>query len=135
MLFCILTAILFVLCFPDTSVGRRAREVFVEAPARWLEEITPGKVIGLIVFAVAVAAFSTVFTADVAVIFAGDIAAYALAVVVSRVKITMVVRQVLVMVRRGVRAARRTRARRVRRVRLPSRQQTGDDEGAEWALA
>ena len=140
----VLAAILFSLLFPETPTGCFAKRHFVDAPAQWLNSLSPLKIFALIAVAIVIAICSAAFPAELALIAAGDLTAYieiaaALAVLTSKLRfrqftshIVIVIRRISIQIRRfGV--AIRLRARRLR----PVQQSESDsiDEDATPVLA
>lgn len=133
-------AILFALMFPETPTGRFARRHFVDAPAQWLNNLSPIKVLALIVVTIVIALCSAAFPAELALIAAGDLTAYieiavTLAVLTSKLRIRQFAsRVVIVMRRRTTRVRQFARAVRLRAIRShllrPSKSDAGDEEGA-----
>ena len=133
-------AVLFALMFPETPTGRFAKRHFVDAPAQWLNSLSPLKVFALVAVAIVVALCSAAFPAEIALIAAGDLTAYVeiaamLAVLTSRLwirqfaaRVAMGMRRIFTHARRFARVVRL----RVRRQR-PARRSTpdlNDEEGA-----
>jgi hypothetical protein len=139
-----LSAILFALMFPETPTGRFAKRHFVDAPANWLNNISPVKVFALIGVAVLVAVCSTAFPAEVALIAAGDLTAYfeiavTLAVLASKLRIRQFASRAMIVTRQALIGARCLSKRlhvRVRRSRLRrhAKPQSSDEDGG-MALA
>ncbi len=137
-----LATILFALMFPETPTGRFVKRHFVDAPARWLNNLNPLKVFALIAVAIVVAICSAAFPAEIALIAAGDLTVHieiaaALAVLASKVRFRQFTARVIIIVRPiSIRARRFVRAvhLRVRRLR-PVRHSKPDSTDEERALA
>jgi hypothetical protein len=135
-----LSAILFALMFPETPTGRFAKRHFVDAPAQWLNNLSPLKVFAFIAVAIVVTLCSAAFPAEVALIAAGDLTAYieiaaVLAVLTSRLRIRQFAVRVSIVIRRISTCARRfsgavrLRVRQLRPVRH-SKPDPSDEDGA-----
>lgn len=134
-----LAAILFALMFPETPTGRFVKRHFVDAPAQWLNNLSPLKLFALIAVAVVVTLCSAAFPAEIALIAAGDLTAYieiaaALAVLTSKLCFRQFAVRVIIVMRRISTRARRfigavcLRVRRLRPVRH-SKPDPGDEDG------
>ncbi|HTM79968.1 hypothetical protein [Asticcacaulis sp.] len=135
-----LAAILFALMFPETPTGRFAKRHFVDAPAQWLNNLSPLKVFALIAVAIVVTLCSAAFPAEIALIAAGDLTAYieiaaALAVLTSKLRIRQFAARIIIVVRRlSIQVRRfagavRLRVGRLRPVRH-SKADSSDEDGA-----
>lgn len=134
----VLAAIVFALMFPETPTGRFAKRHFVDAPAQWLNNLSPVKIVALVVLTMVVTICSTAFPAELALIAAGDLTAYieiaiTLAVVASRLRIRQFASRIAVAIRqipdkaRRFTGALRSPARRSRTVR-PSKSASSDED-------